>query len=123
VIDPKRGAPAEDIFYYYKGALHRSWAEDAVAQEREERIKKGLPAYTEEEAAKRVEDYFTRIPYKLAKCRYSSFERYFHMLKRLGWVEFTGKEETSYIQETYPDAPPCVYYRLSFKGREASAME
>ena len=32
-IDPKVGACQEDIFYHYKLALHRAYAEDAVAWE------------------------------------------------------------------------------------------
>jgi hypothetical protein len=58
--------------------------------------------------------------------RYHSFQRYFHWLKQLGWVEFTGKEERSSIQESmpdYPQAPPRRYYRLTRKGTGAPDYE
>jgi hypothetical protein len=115
-IDPKIGACQEDIFYHYKLALHKAYAEDAVAYENEQRVKQRLPIYTEAEYWERVAHFMSRMPYKLFKCRYHSFQRYFHWLKQLGWVEFTGKEEKSSIQENYPDAPPRKYYRLSPKG-------
>jgi len=115
-IDPEVGACQEDIFYYYKLALHRAYAEDAVAWENEERVKKGKSIYTPEEYEERVAYLLSRIPYKLTKCRYHSFQRYFHWLKQLSWVEFTGREEPSSLQQGYPDAPPRKYYRLTSKG-------
>ncbi|GAI92687.1 unnamed protein product [marine sediment metagenome] len=48
-IDPRRGAWQSDIFYHYKGALLRAYAEDAVAYENEERIRRKKPIYTPEE--------------------------------------------------------------------------
>jgi hypothetical protein len=122
-IDPEVGACQEDIFYHYKIALHKAYAEDAIAYENEERIKKGLPIYTETEYMERLEWYLSRIPYKLVKCRYHSFQRYFHMLKQLAWVEPTGEEEMAAIQDYYPPAPSRRYYRLTRKGREASDIE
>jgi len=98
-IDPERGACQEDIFYHYK------IAEKSI--------------YTEEEYEARVAYFMSRMPYKLFKCRYHSFQRYFHWLKQLKWVEFTGKEEPSSIQENCPDAPPRRYYHLTPKGTEA----
>ena len=71
-IDPERGACQEDIFYHYKLALHRAYAEDAVAWENEDRIRKGKPIYTPEEYEERVASLLRRIPYKLTKCRYHS---------------------------------------------------
>ena len=118
-IDPDVGACQEDIFYHYKLALHRAYAEDAVAWENEERIRRGGHGYTPDEYGERVEWHLPRIPYKLHKCRYHSFSRSFHMLKQLGWVEFTGEEEASSLQEYYPSAPPRRYYRLTRKGIEA----
>ncbi len=125
-IDPDKGACQEDMFYHYKRALHRAYAEDATAWENDNRVKRGLPLYTPEEYAERVDWHFRRIPYKLVKCRYHSFQRYFHWLKQLDWVEFTGKEEASSVQEVmpdYPQAPPRRYYRLTKKGREAPNHE
>jgi len=122
-IDPEIGAPMTDIHYEYKSALHRAHARDSVEKEEERRIGRGQPAFSEEEYAERLEYYLSRIPYKLLKMRYSSFTRYFGHLKRLGWVEETGKTEPSAIQEDYPPAPPRVYYRLTGAGRTASMAE
>ena len=121
-IDSKVGACQEDIFYQYKLALHRAYADDAAAWENDERVKRGKPIYSPEQYAERVEWYLSRIPYKLTKCRYHSFQRYFHWLKQLKWVEFTGREETSTPQSympNYPQAPPRKYYRLTKAGHQA----
>jgi len=122
-IDPEIGAPMTDIHFEYKSALHRAHARDSVEMEEERRIGRGQPAFSEEEYAERLEYYLSRIPYKLLKMRYASFTRYFGHLKRLGWVEETGKTEPSAIQEDYPPAPPRVYYRLNEAGRTASMAE
>lgn len=125
-IDPAVGSWQEEIFYYYKIALHKAYAEDAVAWENDERIRNSKDGYTEIEYAERVDWYFQRIPYKLVKCRYHSFQRYFHWLKQLGWVEPTGREEISAVQENMPDypaAPPQRYYRLTQKGINAPDYE
>jgi DNA-binding PadR family transcriptional regulator len=122
-IDPQQGDYPEHIFFHYKEMLRRAYARDAVALENEERQKKGFEPYSPEEYAERLEWHRERIPYKLHRARYQSFCKYFHYLKALEWVERTGQEEDSYIQENYPDAPPRVYYRLSQKGREAPDLE
>jgi len=85
-IDPDVGAPQVDIHHYYKETLFRIYGEDAVAKEEEERLRKGLPPLTVEEAEERTRYYLERIPYKLTKMRYASFTRYFAHLKRLGYV-------------------------------------
>ena len=57
---------------------------------------------------------------------YHSFQRYFHWLKQLGWMERTGQEEISTPQSympDYPQAPPRRYYRLTKKGKEAPNHE
>jgi len=124
-IDPEKGAVQEDIFYHYKLALHRAYAEDATAWENDRRIKAGLEPYTELEYAERKDWFLRRIPYKLVKARYHSFSRYFHWLKQLHWVERTGEEEKATIQGYLeelgkpPEAPPRIYYRLTRKGIEA----
>ena len=105
-IDPDIGVPMTDIHFEYKSALHRAHAKDAVEREEERRIRRGKPAYTEEEYRERLRYFLDRIPYKLHKMRYASFTRYFGHLKRLGWVEETGKTEPSAIQDDYPPAPP-----------------
>ena len=122
-IEPDVGAPMTDIHFEYKGSLHRAHARDSVEREEERRVIKGQPAYTEEEYAARLEYHLSRIPYKLLKMRYSSFTRYFGHLKRLGWVEETGKTEPSAIQDDYPPAPPRVYYRLTDAGWKAPMAE
>jgi len=125
-IDPRRGAWQEDIFSFYKEALLKAYAEDATAWENEARIREGKPIYTAEEYERRVAYHLTHIPYKLTGARYHSFRRYFHWLKQLGWVEFTGEEETSSVQEAmpdYPEAPPRKYYRLTREGIEAPDPE
>ena len=75
-VDPHIGACQEDIFYHYKKAIHRAYADDAIAWENEERIKQGKPIYTEVEYAERFEYLMSRIPYKLVKCRYHSLVSY-----------------------------------------------
>jgi len=118
-INPQAGACQEDIFYQYKIALHKSYAEDAIAYENEERIKQDKPIYTDEEYQERLAYFMGRMPYKLFKCRYHSFQRYFHWLKQLGWVQFTGQEEAAAMQDHYPPAPPRRFYHLTTKGIEA----
>jgi len=49
-----------------------------------------------------------------------SFVVYFSNLQRLGWVEFSGREEPSMFQEHYPPGPPRRYFRLTKAGREAT---
>lgn len=122
-IDPDRGACQEDIFYHYKLAIHTAYAEDAAAWENDQRIKDGKAPYSEEEYAERVDWHLRRIPYKLVKCRYHSFVMYFGMLKKLGWVEITGREEASTPQDYYEGFEPRRYYRLTRKGREAPDHE
>lgn len=122
-IDHARGACQEDIFFYYKQALLRAYAEDTVAYENERRVREGKPIYTPEEYEGRVAYHLEYIPYKLTAARYHSFRRYFHWLKQLEWVEFTGEEETSSLQEVYPPGPPRRYYRLTRKGIEAPDYE
>jgi hypothetical protein len=96
-IDPDVGAPQTDIHRYYKEALHRAYAEDMVAWEEEERIRKKLAPLTIEEAEERTTYYLERIPYKLTRMRYASFTRYFSHLKRLGYVEETGTPELTQL--------------------------
>jgi hypothetical protein len=122
-IEPDIGATMTDIHFEYKSALHRANARDTVEKEEENRIREGRKAFTEEQYDERLQYYLSRIPYKLLKMRYSSFTRYFGHLKRLGWVEPTGKTEPSTIQQDYPPAPPRVYYRLTEAGWEASMAE
>jgi len=122
-IEPGKGAATQDIFYHYKVALHTAYAEEAVDRENRRRIKAGIPIYSADEYTERVDWHLRRLPYKLVKSRYHSFQRYFHWLKQLKWVEPTGKEERSSMQEAtddHPDSHPRKLYRLTRKGVEAS---
>ena len=66
---------------------------------------------------------FEQIPHKFTSIRSHSFARYFGLLERLGWVEPTGREETSAFQETYPEAEPRRYFRLTDQGHAASDID
>lgn len=123
IIDPVEGACQTDIREYYKTALFRAHAEDAVAREIERRIKRGIPRMTDEEEERFRLRTLERIPYKFTSIRSHSFARYFGMLIRLEWVEPTGKEEISAFQERYPDAEPRRYFRLTDRGRAASDFD
>jgi hypothetical protein len=122
IIDLEKGAPQADIFYFYKLAQHRSYAENTVAYENEARIKAGRPIYSPEEYEERVDWHMRRIPYKLVSCRYHSFVNYCGMLKKLGWLEEVT-EEPSGPQEYDPKFQPRRYYRLTKKGIDAPDYE
>jgi len=126
-IDPDKGACQEDVFYHYKVALHRAYARDRAEREIEGLTRRNIwsvwvreraaerditEAEAEAELAEEMERrYFEEIAYKLTRCRYHSFRRYFHWLKQLGWVEATGQEEDSTVQEAtdyHPDAQPRI---------------
>lgn len=121
-IDPTVGAPQADIFYQYKTALIEATAMDRATREEERRARREKrlidPDRIEELAARHAE----RTPYKSSSCRYHSFVVYFSNLRRLGWVEPSGIEEPSAYQDRYPDGQPRVFYRLTAKGRAASAL-
>ncbi len=122
-IDPAQGSTMTDIHSEYKLALLRAHARDMVERAEERRMREGKPAFTEQEYDELLNHYLAHIPYKLTKMRYASFTRYFGHLKRLGWVEKTGKTEPSAIQDAYPLAPSRVYYRLTEAGRKATPAE
>ena len=128
-IDPDIGAPQTDINYQYKSALVRAIARDRTERLEEARIRRGLPAFTEEEADRVYETELKKVPHKYTRMRYHSFLVYFTMLKRLGWVEETGKTESSAAQQIEdgivgnPKGQLRTYYRLTKKGREAADAE
>lgn len=122
-IDPDIGAPQTDINYQYKSALVRAIARDRTERLEEARIRRGLPAFTEEEADRVYEAELKKVPHKYTRMRYHSFLVYFSMLRRLGWVEPTGETEPSTFQDNYPPGPARTYYRLTKKGREAADAE
>jgi len=118
-IDPMVGAPQADIFYHYKTALIKATAVDKATRYEEKQARREKRVIDPEEIERLTERYLTRIPYKTTSCRYHSFVVYFSNLKRLGWVEFTGREEASAFQDHYVSGPPRRYYRLTKVGREA----
>ena len=75
---------------------------------------------TEEEAERIYQRELKRVSRKFTHMRYHSFLMYFGVLKRLGWVEATGENEASGIQDNYPSASSRIYYRLTQKGRAAT---
>lgn len=136
-IDPDRGAAIADIHSAYKRALHFDMAEDMAARDAEEAARRGKPL-TPEEIERRRDYYLERIPSKLTRMRYSSFTRYFRFFIQLGWVERTGEVEGSLIggpedakpPQTTPrgtvlvEVPqPRIYYRLTPRGKKATAVE
>ena len=117
--DPMVGAPQSDIFYRYKTALIKATAVDRATRHEEKQSRREKRAISPEEIERLTERYLARIPYKTTSCRYHSFVVYFSNLQRLGWVEFTGKEDASAFQDHYPPGPARRYFRLTKAGREA----
>lgn len=122
-IDPARGSPQSEIFLHYKDTLRRQFALDTAVREEEKEAKREKRPISPERIEARAEFYLTRIPYKLTAMRYHSFVVYFSNLQRLGWVEFTGEEESSAFQDNYPPGPSRRYFRLTDKGRAAPDHE
>ena len=118
-IDPMVGVPQTDICYHYKTALIKATAVDKATRREEKQARREKRAISPEEIERLTERYLARIPYKTTSCRYHSFVVYFSNLQRLGWVEFTGKEDASAFQDHYPPGPACRYFRLTKAGREA----
>ena len=119
-IDPNIGVPQSDIFYHYKMTLRNEAALDRatrVEEKRARRSKRPIDPDNIESLAKR---YLAVLPYKAWGCRYHSFVVYFSNLRRLGWVEFTGREEPSEFQDHYDQGQPRRYYRLTVVGKAAS---
>ncbi len=119
-IDPNVGAPQADIFYYYKTALLQATALDRATREEERQARREKRAINPDEIERLTERHLARFPYKAYGCRYHSFVVYFSNLQRLGWVEFSGREEASSFQDHYPPGPPRRYFRLTDAGRAAS---
>lgn len=116
VIDPSVGAPQSDIFHYYKQAILRATALDRATRHEEHQAKREKRLISPEDIERLTDSYLARMPYKSSACRYHSFVVYFSNLQRLGWVEFTGKEEPSAFQDHYPSGQPRRYYRLTPTG-------
>ena len=119
-VDPTVGAPPADMFFHYKRALMRATAIDQATRAEEKRARKENRSIQPDNIEKLAALYLSRIPYKTRGCRFHSFNVYFSMLKRLGWIQPTGHEEPSAFQDHYPPGPPRRYFRLTEAGREAS---
>ena len=119
-IDPDIGAPQADIFYQYKMALIRTTAVDRATRLEEKRAKKEKRAIDPIRIEQLTERLIARMPYKAQGCRSHSFVSYFSTPQKLGWVEFTGREEPSAFQEHYPEGQPRKYFRLTQAGLDAS---
>ena len=118
-IDPDVGAPQADIFHHYKMALRNEAALDKATRVEEKRARRSKQPIDPDNIDRRAERYLARMPYKAWGCRFHSFVVYFSTLRRLEWVETTGKEEPSAFQDHYPPGPPRRYFRLTKAGREA----
>lgn len=120
VIDSKIGAPQAVIFHEYKVALIKATALDRATRTEEKVARKEKRYIDPDNITKLTDRYLARMPYKAQGCRFHSFVVYFSGLRRLGWVEATGKEEPSEFQDHYPSGPPRRYYRLTAAGRQAA---
>jgi hypothetical protein len=120
MIDPQVGAPQADIFHHYKITLMRATALDRATRTEEKRARRERRSINPDNIEKLAERHLARMPYKANGCRYHSFVVSFSNLQRLGWVEFTGREEPSAFQEHYPPGPPRKFFRLTEAGRRAS---
>lgn len=121
MIDPNVGAPQADIFYYYKRALLRAIALDRATRQEERQGRREKRPISPDGIENLTKRYLARTPYKVNSCRYHSFVVYFSNLQRLSWVEFTGKEEPSSLQDNYPAGQPRKYFHLTSAGRLAGS--
>jgi hypothetical protein len=122
-IDPLVGAPEADIFRYYKLALMQTYAWDKATAAEEKRARRERCYIDPDRITELANRYLGRMKYKAHGCRYHSFVVYFSNLKRLGWVEESGKVEPSAFQDHYPEGQPRKYFRLIKAGREASEAD
>jgi len=121
MIDPNVGACQADIFYHYKRALLGAIALDRATRQEERQARREKRPISPDGIEKLTERYLAHTPYKVNSCRYHSFVVYFSNLQRLGWVEFTGKEQHSTLQDNYPAGQPRKYFRLTSAGRLAGS--
>ena len=119
-IDLDIGAPQADIFHHYKMALIRTTAVDRATRLEEKRAKKEKRAIDPIRIEQLTERLIAHMPYKAQGCRSHSFVTYFSTIQKLGWVEFTGREEPSAFQEHYPEGQPRKYFSPTQAGLDAS---
>ena len=117
MIDPNIGAPQADLFRYYKMALRKATALDRATRLEEKQARRERCSIDPDNIERLTERYLARMPYKAKGCRFHSFVVYFSILQRLGWGEFTGREEKSAFQENYPAGQPRRYFRLTKTGQ------
>jgi hypothetical protein len=122
-IDPGTGAPQADIFHYYKTARLEYTGMERAARHEEKLAKLEKRGISPDNIQRIAERKARRIPWKSNGCRYHSFVTYFSNLKRLGWVEESGVEERSSLQDNYPEGQPRKFYRLTSEGMSASESE
>ncbi len=116
-INPEAGAPQGDVFYHYKTAILKPIALDRTTRQEEKWAGYERRAIDPERIERLMERCLAHIPYKSTGCRYYSFVVYFSDLHRLGWVEQTGKEESSALLDHYPPGQPRRYFRLTRVGQ------
>lgn len=119
-IDTEVGAPQANIFMEYKLALMRATASERALKLEEKRARKEHRDFRPENFEELEKLIFAELPYKNFSCRAHSFNTYFSNLKKLGWVEFTGRQEPSAFQDHYSQGQPRKYYRLTRAGKEAN---
>ena len=119
-IDPNVGAPQADIFYYYKTSLRNAIAYDRATSAEEKKAKRENRPIDPDRIDSLAKRYLAHLPYKTVGARYHSFVVYFSNLRRLGWVEFTGKESISEFQDHYKQGQPRKYFRLTIVGIAAT---
>ena len=119
IVDPNVGVPQADVFHSYKLALLRATALDRATRREERKARREERLISPDNIERLAEKYLARMPYKSTSCRYHSFVVYFSTLRRLGWVEPSGKEEASSFQDHHPPGPSRKYYRLASKGKQA----
>lgn len=118
-IDPEIGAPQSDIFHFYKMARLEFTAMERATMQEERVARRQKRAISPDNIERIAEKKVKRIPWKSSGCRYHSFVTYFSNLKRLGWVEESGVEEHSSLQDYYPEGQPRKFYRLTSDGMVA----
>ena len=119
-IDSEIGAPQVDVFHFYKTALLEATARDRATRSEEKKAKIEGRTIDPDEINRLIQKHLAMLPFKTNGCRYHSFVSYFGNLQRLGWVEPSGREEPSSLQDNYSDAPSRKFFRLTAAGLNAS---
>jgi len=118
-IDSSVGAPQAEVFYHYKHSLIRAIAVDRATRQEEREARRERRPIDPERIERLIIRHLRHVPYKSTGARFHSFIVYVSNLQRLGWIQFTGKEEKSAIQDHHPSAPPRRYFRLTEAGKAA----